>query len=156
MVKYLHGMAERPTPSDALDRVLLLHSLLSADLARFEREHGLTTARVHLLWQLGTAGPSTQAALAQALAVSPRNVTGLVDGLVASGHVTRQPHPADRRATLVTLTPAGADFVAALQRDHERLGADLFGDLSAAELSAFVGVLDRTVERVTSLMGDQP
>jgi hypothetical protein len=36
--------------------------------------------------------------------VSPRNVTGLVDGLAESGFVTREPHPTDRRATLVALT----------------------------------------------------
>ena len=80
-------------------------------LARFEREEGLTSARVHLLWVLGTTGPSTQQALAHALEVTPRNVTGLVDGLVASGHVTREPHEGDRRRTQVTVTASGREEV---------------------------------------------
>src|SRR5687768_14866180 len=94
-------------PTAALDKVLKLATLVGADLARFERESGLTTPRTHLLWVLGAAGPSTQQSLAVALDVSARNVTGLVDGLVSSGHVSREPHPTDRRATLVTPTAEG-------------------------------------------------
>ncbi len=40
----------------------------------------------------------TQRALADALQVTPRNVTGLVDALADSGFVERAPHPTDRRA----------------------------------------------------------
>lgn len=140
------------TTTAALDRVLLLNALLNQDMARFERAHGLTSARVHLLWQLGADGPSTQAALATALGVSPRNVTGLVDGLAGSGHVVRAAHPDDRRASLVTLTAAGADFVSELRRGHARLAGQLFADLPAPELADFVAVLDRTIGRVADLM----
>lgn len=138
----------------ALDRVLALNALLTADLARFEAEHGLTGPRVHLLWELGRSGPCTQRDLASALEVSPRNVTGLVDGLTATGHVTREPHPGDRRATLVTLTPAGERFVGDLRTSHDDLARQLFGDLPPARLDAFVEVLDETVARVAGLMED--
>jgi hypothetical protein len=59
----------------------------------------LTPSRAHLLWELGQRGPVTQQVLA-ALRVTPRAMTGLVDALVASGLVTREPHPNDRRAAL--------------------------------------------------------
>lgn len=149
MVKYIHDMT---TPPTALDRVLALNGLVSRDLARFERRHGLTGPRVHLLWLLGESGPMTQRALADALEVSPRNVTGLVDGLVASGHLTREPHPGDRRATLVTLTPAASRFVTELQESHADLAHRLFGDVPAARLAAFVEVLDETLARFARLM----
>lgn len=136
----------------ALDRVLALNALLTEDLARFEAEHHLTGPRVHLLWQLGLTGPITQRDLAAALAVSPRNVTGLVDGLVSSGHVTREPHPTDRRATLVTLTVAGGRFVADLQTSHDDLAGALFADLPEDRLDGFVEVLDETIARVVQLM----
>ncbi len=71
--------------TDALDKVLHLAALVGTDLTRFQRESGLTASRTHLLWVLRAAGPSTQQSLAATLSVSPRNVTGLVDGLVASG-----------------------------------------------------------------------
>ena len=139
-------------PTVVLDRVLHLATLVQADLARFEREQGLTTPRVHLLWVLGESGPSTQQALAQALGVTPRNVTGLVDGLVSSGHVTREAHPSDRRATLVTPTPFGARTVADLVASHADLAVKLFGDVPPERLAIFVEVLDETTSRVARRM----
>ena len=72
-----------------LDQLLEMSALLSADSARFAAEHGLTEARVHVLWELHAAGPVPQHVLAARLGVAPRTVTGLVDGLVGSGHVER-------------------------------------------------------------------
>lgn len=135
-----------------LDRVLHLAHLVQADLARFEREQGLTTPRVHLLWVLGESGPTTQQALARALDVTPRNVTGLVDGLVASGYVTREPHPGDRRATLVTATERGSTAVTEMAASHTELATRLFGDVPPARLATFDGVLSSTVERFAQLM----
>lgn len=154
-MKYIHYMPPSQTPTTkALDALLALSALMSADMQRFEREHGLSTARVHLLWQLGAVGPSTQRDLAEALRVTPRNVTGLVDGLVASGHVTREPHPGDRRATLVTLTEDGSRFVTQLQRSHRDLADRLFGDLPEHRLAAFAEVVDETLSRFARLMAE--
>ena len=50
-MKYLHYMSSIQT--QALDQVLRLSQLVAADLARFERESGLTGPRIHLLWTLG-------------------------------------------------------------------------------------------------------
>ena len=148
-MNYLHGMA---TPTAVLDRVLHLATLVQADLARFEREKGLTTSRVHVLWVLGETGPTTQQALSRALDVTPRNVTGLVDGLVTSGHVTREPHPGDRRATLVTPTDFGRRTIEELVASHADLAARLFRDVPAARLVTFDEVLSATVERFAGLM----
>ena len=155
MVKYIHYMPPSPSPSPAettLDKVLALSVLVSADMARFEAAEGLTGPRVHLLWQLGLSGPSTQRELAEALEVTPRNITGLVDGLVDSGHVTREPHPTDRRATLVTPTRAGARFVAGLRAGHAELAEQLFGEMSPRRLAAFTRALDETIDRFARLM----
>lgn len=139
-------------PTVLLDRVLHLAMLVQADLARFEREEGLTTSRVHLLWVLGETGPTTQQSLAAALDVTPRNVTGLVDGLVASGHVTREAHPGDRRATLVTPTERGVSTIDGLTRSHVDLAQRLFGDVPADHLEVFGEVLDATTQRFARLM----
>lgn len=150
MVKYIHRMTT-PQHAAALDKILALSSMVAADQARYEREQGLTGPRVHLLWVLGLSGPSTQQTIAQALAVTPRNVTGLVDGLVESGHVTREPHPTDRRATLVTPTAVGERAVADLQRGHAELAGQLFGDVAPQRLVAFLAVLDETTARFAAL-----
>ena len=148
-MKYVHYMTSRTA---LLDRVLRLATLVQADLARFEREEGLTTSRIHLLWILGETGPTTQQSLAAALDVTPRNVTGLVDGLVASGHVTREVHPGDRRATLVTPTERGARAIDALTRSHADLAERLFGDVPGDRMTVFGEVLDETTQRFARLM----
>ena len=135
-----------------LDKVLHLATLVEADMVRYQRESGLTGPRIHLLWVLGASGPSTQQALATALDVSARNITGLVDGLVASGHVTREPHPTDRRATLVTPTSRGEEAIRELADGHAELAGQLFGKVSAKELSAFAATLDTTIATFARLM----
>ena len=48
------------------------------DATRGVAKVGLTVPRVHLTWLLHHQGPQTQRALADALKVTPRNVTGLL------------------------------------------------------------------------------
>jgi len=121
--------------------------VLNDDMAQAVEALGLTPSRTHLLWELGQRGPVPQRVLAEALKVTPRAVTGLVDALVADGLVTREPHPSDRRATLVTFTSRGARLVAQLKRDHKALGRALFAPMSRREFDGFArglgGVIDR-------------
>lgn len=121
--------------------------VLDEDMAQANAELGLTPARTHLLWELGQRGPVPQRVLADALKVTARAVTGLVDALVAQGLVTREAHPTDRRATLVTLTARGETLVAQLERDHKKLARALFASMSPGELESFAqglaGVIDR-------------
>ncbi|CAA9367435.1 MAG: Transcriptional regulator, MarR family [uncultured Nocardioidaceae bacterium] len=149
---YIHDMVRL---TEALDKMLHLATLVGTDLTRFERESGLTTSRTHLLWVLGAAGPSTQQSLASALGVSARNVTGLVDGLVASGHVTREPHPTDRRATWVTPTARGEAAIRELKDSHEHLARELFGHLPAEQLTVFAATLDETIATFSRLMEER-
>src|SRR5487761_2568212 len=112
-----------------LDRILELTVLLSRDMADSLARMGLTESRAHLVWQLPPRGPCTQAALAAGLHVTPRTITALVDALVDTGFVTREPHPSDRRATLVTFTERGRATAQALVDGHRRLARELFADL---------------------------
>lgn len=127
--------------------MLELVVVLEDDMARANALLGLTPARMHLLWELGQRGPVTQRVLAEALKVTARAVTGLVDALVAQGLVTREAHPSDRRATLVTLTPRGETLVTQLKRDHKTLARALFASMSQREFDSFsrslAGLIDR-------------
>lgn len=109
---------------------------------------GLTSSRTHLLWELGQRGPVPQRVLADALKVTPRAVTGLVDALVAQDLVTREPHPADRRATLVTLTSGGERLTAQLKRDHKALARALFAPMSGREFDGFARGLGGVINRL--------
>ncbi len=129
-------MADDPWET-TLDRVLLLTVLLSQDMSSSLARMGLTEARTHLIWQLRKLGPCPQRALASALRVTPRAVTALVDGLVETGFVTREPCPTDRRATLVTFTELGRSTAQALADSHRELARRLFGGMTAEEFDRF-------------------
>jgi DNA-binding MarR family transcriptional regulator len=135
-------MSDAERFSGALDRILELVVLLNADMTTSLAERGLTVSRVTLLWTLRRAGPSPQRDLVAALGVTPRTVTGLVDGLAAAGLVTREPHPTDRRATLVTMTDDGDDLVAILEAEQKELGRQLFGTMPPARFDGLVAGLD--------------
>ncbi len=147
----------QPALTNALDQVLELVVLLGDDMQHSLAGHGLSLPRAHLLWLVHRNGPQTQRVLADALKVTPRNVTSLVDGLVDTGFVTRERHPTDRRATLVSLTDHGASTLAAMDESRKDLAELLFGDLSSAQLKAFLHGLNHVASRLREgLQAAQP
>lgn len=121
----------------ALDRVYELVVLLGEDMGGDLERLGLTPARAHALMVVAEQGPCTQRVLADALGVTARNVTGLVDALVTTGFVTREAHPADRRAVLVSLTAHGAATVARMTEQKAGLAAQLFAGMPERRFAAF-------------------
>ena len=122
--------------------------MINHDLTQSLARDGLTLSRVRVLWELRSHGPSVQRALADALGVTARTMTGLIDGLVASGLVTREPHPTDRRATLVTFTPQGDAVVAAMDRDQELFVQILFGGMPDDRLDCLIEGISEVVSRL--------
>ena len=135
----------------ALDRLLELSVLINDDMTRSLARDQLTMSRAHVLWVLVHQGPMTQRALADSLGVSARTMTGLIDGLVGTGYVTREPHPTDRRATLVTFTKRGARVAAALQRDQVEFARILFDGMPAKRLNCLVEGLDELLVRLRAV-----
>ena len=132
----------------ALDRLLELVVVISNDMAASLTEMSLTEARTRVLWELHRRGPLTQRQLAEALDVTPRNITGLVDALVETGHVTREPHPHDRRATLVSFTSKGSATATDLERGHEQFAHVLFAGVSDDMVAGFVAGIDHALTRL--------
>jgi DNA-binding MarR family transcriptional regulator len=154
-VKYHHDMSIDPTRSAVLDSVFELVVLLEEDMTSSLAALGLTRSRTALLWTLTLTGPAPQRELAERMRVSPRNVTGLVDALVGTGFVTREPHPTDRRAALVTLTRHGEAVMRRMRSDHEELGEVLLGHLSPRQLGSFRRALDGLVHRLRDRLAEE-
>jgi hypothetical protein len=72
-------------------------------------------------------------------------------GLVATGVVTREPHPSDRRATLVTFTERGHVTAQALLDDHRRLARQLFAGMAGDVFGSFDAGL-RARDRMATFM----
>jgi DNA-binding MarR family transcriptional regulator len=133
---------------EALDRIIELVVLLNRDMTESLARDGLTVSRTRLLWELRHRGPTTQRVLADALGVRARTITGLVDGLVAIGFVTREPHPTDRRATLVTFTPHGAETVRAMEDAQHDFARVLFEGMPDDQFRCLLAGLGEIVTRL--------
>jgi DNA-binding MarR family transcriptional regulator len=131
-----------------LDQIIELVVLLNEDMTGSLARDGLSTSRARVLWELRQRGPVTQRDLAAALKVSARTITGLIDGLASTGFVTREPHPRDRRATLVTFTEHGETTVAAMERDQKELAGLLFAGMPARRFDCFVAGLGDVLARL--------
>jgi DNA-binding MarR family transcriptional regulator len=146
----LHDESSPPSPPAgavlALERLFELAAVLDEFMERGLSERGLTRARARVIWQLYHHGSVTQRELAQALGVTPRNVTGLIDVLADDGFVARGAHPTDRRATIVALTEQGNSVAAALHAEEQAFARMMFEDVADGELSDFVATLDRVLE----------
>ena len=88
--------------------------------------------------------------------MSARTVTGLVDGLAGSGFVTREAHPTDRRATLVTFTERGRSVVEALEKEQAEFTQQLFGHMSDERFAGLVAGLDDVLSTVRALLEESP
>jgi DNA-binding MarR family transcriptional regulator len=139
------------------DRLLEIALLIQEDLASFFTGTGLTPSRTHLLWELHRLGPCTQQALATALNVTPRNVTGLVDALETGGFVDRRLHPNDRRATLVSLTELGGKTTAEMVRSRELIASQLVAGFGRDQLDQLSANLDTIAHRLHEMLNiDRP
>lgn len=137
-----------------LDALLALTGVLQADQERELERRGLTPSRTHLLWVLHHEGPSTQAQLAHALGVTPRNITTLVDALTATGFARRTAHPDDRRAVLVELTDRGHETMTAMAAEHVRFGAALVRGLDEKRVADAREVIDHVHARLEELIAE--
>lgn len=89
----------------------------------------ISPSQARALGVLVRDGAQRPGELAERLRIAPRSATEVVDDLQERGLVRRDPDPADRRATLVSLTgegrAAGERIKAARQAEAERFFAGL-------------------------------
>lgn len=137
-----------------LDTLLAISRVLEADQERELDRRGLTVPRTHLMWILFHGGPATQIHLAEALEVTPRYVTTLVDALDVTGLARREPHPTDRRAVLVHLTERGRSIMETMDAEHTELGAALIEGLDDETVQAAVRALDHVRGRLEHLVAE--
>jgi DNA-binding MarR family transcriptional regulator len=109
---------------------------------------GLTYTRLRLLEALHCGGPAIMRELGVQLGVSPRNMTAMVDALEDASLVVRRPHPTDRRATLVELSPAGTQEAEQALAPRLDAVAELFAVLSPEEQRQFFSALSRLVQAI--------
>lgn len=81
--------------------------------ARLKAEHDLPMGQFEFLRFISARGTARVYDLAQQMAITVGATSKAVDRLEAAGRVRRTANPHDRRSSLVELTPAGAEILAA-------------------------------------------
>ncbi len=132
---------------DALRRLLDTSGRATPALARrAELTHTELSVLEHVMEQ--PVGPTE---LAQRLGVTSAAASGIVDRLVARGHVERQPHPTDRRRTAVVCTQGGREELLGHLMPMFTELARLDASMSEAEreiVLRFLTAADRAVGRL--------
>lgn len=111
--------------------------------------HGLSMWDYVVLSHLAREPAGTQLALARAIGYDKTRLIGLLDALERDGLVARTPDPADRRARIVSLTPAGATRHAAAQGDVRAMEDELLSDLSPTARRRLLATLTELTGPVT-------
>lgn len=118
-----HGWSEASSGMAAITSLMRAHQLALSRVESVLKPLRITFARYEVLMLLvfSSRGSLPMSRIGSRLQVHPTSVTNAVDRLQSAGLVQRKPHPTDRRATLVEITPAGralADRATALLNEQ--------------------------------------
>ena len=95
----------------------------------------------------------SQQAIGERLRIDRTTMVSLIDDLERAGYVKRDRNPGDRRAYVITLTPAGKRAQARAEQAVDADALEFFGRLSESERQQLHRLLDTShrAARVTSL-----
>lgn len=108
----------------------------------------LTIGQLKSLFFIDFKGCTNLKSLAEALGVTPPNVTGIIDRMVEQGLVTRGENPENRRMLVVQATEKGKRLVSRLREVHAGTLKDALSKLSEMELEQLANGLS-ALARVT-------
>jgi DNA-binding MarR family transcriptional regulator len=134
--------ATTPDPEDLADAFFTVaHGLKRTVNARVQH-HGLSMARLRVLFQLTERPAIRMGELSACVDVAPRTMTSTVESMERDGLVRRRSDPKDRRATIVSITDAGRRSFHEGRRQQASAIADVFESLDREQRVALEGVLD--------------
>ncbi len=85
----------------------------------------------------------TPSECAEMAGVTRGTITGLLDGLERQGWIERQPHPGDRRRSIIVLTSNGSDRLEAMLPRHFRLITAMMTQLTTDERETLTTLLQK-------------
>jgi MarR family transcriptional regulator, lower aerobic nicotinate degradation pathway regulator len=106
---------------------------------------GLTTALFALLNVLGAHEGAIQQEIGAAMGIDPSTMVSLIDQLEDAGLAKRRPHPTDRRAREVGITPKGRLVLEQARRLATQVEDDVLSGLSGAERRQLLTLLRRAL-----------
>jgi DNA-binding MarR family transcriptional regulator len=109
---------------------------------------GLTPPLFSLLNVLGAREGAIQQEIGSAMGIDPSTMVSLIDDLETSGLAKRRPHPKDRRAREVAITPKGRRALERARRLATEVDDEVLQGLTAAERRQLLTLLRRALDSV--------
>jgi DNA-binding MarR family transcriptional regulator len=136
--------------SDLITRIVELdrqvHRHLRGHSFRAWMELNLTIPQLKSLFFISNRPGTTPGRLAEALGVTPPNVTGILDRLVDQGLLIRQTSPEDRRVLVMQLTEQGETILSDLRERRMSTMREILTRLGKKELSCLLKGLSALVK----------
>jgi DNA-binding MarR family transcriptional regulator len=117
-------------------------------------DSGLTLTQLRSLFLVVNKGSTNFTKLAEALGVTPSNVTGIIDRLEEQGLVNRTQNPEDRREMTLQATDKGKSLVANLKETGINHMTQILSYLSLEELAALSRGLSAFIAAANSQGGE--
>lgn len=115
------------------------------------RTLGFATAQLPVLTALRDGAKLSQGELARWAKVEQPTMAQLLSRMERDGLVRREPDPADRRSSLISLTDQARDNLPAGRKILEQGNRDMTRGLSEAEVATLVSLLERVLANVEAL-----
>ena len=128
---------------------------LSEASLRYMKLNQTDMRALHFLIACENSGSiATPGAIASHLGISTASTTKLLDRLEYGGHITRAPHPSDRRALAIAITPSTRkSAIETVGRQHARRFVAA-ANLSASERDIVIRFLEDMRDKIAP--GDEP
>jgi DNA-binding MarR family transcriptional regulator len=104
---------------------------------------GITLPEWAVIGLLVESGEQRPADIAQALAIKPPVATRVLAKLEAKGFLERADHAHDSRATTITLTAAGRQRAAELERRLRGAMKQFLSDITPVQLAVYLAVMEK-------------
>jgi len=111
---------------------------------------GLTPARFGVLNVLGARKGAIQQEIGSAMGIDPSTMVSLIDELEDAGLAKRRPHPTDRRAREVAITPKGRRLLERGRRMALQVEDEVLQGLTAGERRELLKLLRRALDSAPS------
>jgi len=115
-------------------------------------QFGITRAQWAVLVRVDRAEGLNQSELAEMLDLQPITLTRLLDKLCDSGLIERRPHPSDRRAKRLFLTPAARPLLERLSVLGEETMSDTLAGIGSDSVQRMVSELAVVKENLRRLI----
>jgi len=115
---------------------------------KVETKYEVTSSQLMLMFLLSQSERMTMGQLAEMLDLTPRAITGIIDGLSKKKYVLKDRDAQDHRIFWVLLSPQGKSFLKSARPDISSKLGDLLGALTRKEQVELVRLIEKLTDRM--------